>query len=401
MSCFFDFSSPKVDPFGRLPHQPLFGIRKIRKLELFSNTGLTLPPHQCIFFAVALISHLLACEISEKLSLRSLHEHVVHAPWLDSAAIAPQSLPPAHEMMHALRDGPPSSTLPANWDANEKGQMWELSRAKETIALMEQRLNQLIEAKTLSPVAVDTIATAVPAPLELRRDVSQSETVYALVEELKAHLETKFSFEDSDESAAETSQDSFQMGGPATLWRELHTLAHDILSSYNDKLMTQAVSRGNSRDPSPRNGDTAAAMAASTGSFGAYIRLSSESGDMPLLGASTESLRSHVSGAQQHSSAFAASTTLDQIVAMAERDMQGVDTSFDSLNSQESPKRSVLKPIARLPAQASLDDEGQEIEDIVGEPELSCSKEEDSGFWNVSAASIDPCLSDESFDIMN
>ena len=80
--------------------------------------------------------------------------------------------------------------------------------------------------------------------------------------------------------------------------------------------------------------------------------------------------------------------------------MRGVDTSFDSLNLQD-PQRSVLKPIARLPVQADLKEEDQEIVNIEEENELSCSKEEDSGFWNVSAASIDPCLSDEneSFDM--
>ncbi len=345
-------------------------------------------------------------------SLRSLHEHVVHAPWLDSAAIAPQSLPAAHEMMHALQGGHASPAETCTHIA--AGQMQELNQAKETIALMEQRLNQLIDAKTSSPSsAVDAAASALHS-VEFRRQdglflgVSQSETVYTLVEELKTHLESKFSFTDSDKCDADTSQDSFLMGGPSPLWRDLHSLTHDILSSYNNKLMAQAVSRGNSRDPSPRNVcSTEKGTAASTGSFlhlHDYARLSNESRDMPHIGASTESMASHLSVAtaeRQLSARLAEDTTLDQIVAMAERDMKGVDTSFDSLNSQET-RLSMLKPVAKLPMQASLDEEGLEIENIHEEPELSCSKEEDSGFWNVSAASIDPCLSDadESFDIL-
>ena len=53
--------------------------------------------------------------------------------------------------------------------------------------------------------------------------------------------------------------------------------------------------------------------------------------------------------------------------------------------------------------QDNVNGKDEEIENIENDYELSCSKEDDSGFWDVSAASIAPCLSDEdeSFDITN
>ena len=84
-------------------------------------------------------------------SLRSLHEHVLHAPWFDSSAFAPQTLPPAHEMMHTLREGTPMLRPGTTFAHSEDGHVRELAHAKETIALMEQRLNHLIDAKETSP----------------------------------------------------------------------------------------------------------------------------------------------------------------------------------------------------------------------------------------------------------
>ena len=195
-------------------------------------------------------------------------------------------------------------------------------------------------------------------------------------------MENKFSFADSGENAIESSQDSFQMGGPQGLWRDLHTLSQDILSNYNRKIMAQAVSRGNSRDPSPRDAcDTKSGTVVSKATFD-YADRGSDGGDVPLLGGFKEGSElqvNHLSEEGQYSFPLIPDITLDQIVAMTERNIRGADTSIDSLNSQD-PQRAVLKPTARLTVQDNVNGKDEEIENIENDYELSCSKEDDSGF---------------------
>lgn len=434
-------------------------------------------------------------------ALRALHDHVLLAPWLDSTAVAPQSLPAAHEMIDALRvpeeraHTASSSSSPSEeettdsacaltsggeghahaWrgrEEEEKDMLIELSRARETIESLQQQL-------------AEVEGTAIPSPNLVRQDsgattftisssetghsaISQSERIYSLVEDLEGLLRSRLSSgglglglrhsqEEEGEGAlgaagADTSIDSLQLGGEGSMWRSLQQQASEILTHYRVNVMQRAVSKSSSVDRlggggSPRSRSISAnspitipprtsasyaettadggegygqGMGAVVGSshdsdvptYGHHVRLSSESADMPRLDASTDSLPRGGGGGGVGSSngedVGLEDVTVGKIIAMAEQHV-ALDTSFDSIDSQELHSHlHLLRPVAVSHSQSHSQSQNRGRALVEGEGggeenDQDNSDEverEDSGFWNVSAGSIDP-LSDteQSFEV--
>lgn len=411
-------------------------------------------------------------------ALRSLHEHVLLAPWLDSTSVVPQSLPPAHEMLDALRQpeeqfhsssSSSSSGVPedmgAGSDADQGDMFAELANARETIGSLQQRLADVISMPDLkrqdSGFTINTLSNHQShshSKTQHHCTISQSERIYGLMEELQELLNSKLELGVDVAGAADTSMDSLQLGGEGAVWRNLHTQAADILTHYRVAVMHKAVSKSSSLDrfgsdasgsrtPSPRartasgtsgtstsfsprtsslvaltedpiasSADMNDSMSSSnssvaTGGYNNHVRLSSESADMPRLASSVDSLSLSLPrmlapmDRESLTDGDGEGITLGEIVAMTSRHAS-VDTSVDSINSQDLSfaRPFVVRPIATMMS-STHEEQSQELSEGTDEQDHDNSDEverEDSGFWNVSAASIDP-LSDvegeQSFDM--